>query len=129
MNRQNPMTASALRGALALRPLPVVAVGVAVFLVSLAAFAPGFDAARDAYFDETWYVPTARQWLANGEMLHPEHPPLAKMLIAEGMRLFGDNPFGWRAMSLVFGALTVTAVWLWTLALTETPRFPCSRRR
>jgi dolichyl-phosphate-mannose--protein O-mannosyl transferase len=97
-------------------PAPVW-VGVAVFLVSLAALAPGFSAAKDVYFDETWYVPTARQWLANGEMLHPEHPPLAKMLIAAGMRAFGDNPFGWRVMSLVFGALTVTAVWLWTLAL------------
>ena len=97
---------------------PPALVGLAVFLVALAAFSPGFTAAHDVYFDETWYVPTARQWLATGEMLHPEHPPLAKMLIALGMRLFGDTPFGWRAMSLVFGALTVVAVWLWTLALT-----------
>ena len=92
---------------------------MAVFLVSLAAFAPGFTAAKDVYFDETWYVPTARQFLATGEMLHPEHPPLAKMLIAVGVKMFGDNPFGWRVMSLLFGAITVTAVWLWTLALTE----------
>ena len=74
-------------------------------------------AAKDVYFDETWYVPTARQWLVDGQMLHPEHPPLAKMLIGAGMKLFGDNPFGWRVLPLVFGALTVTAVWLWTLAL------------
>jgi dolichyl-phosphate-mannose--protein O-mannosyl transferase len=110
---------SASRGWLAVRPLPLAVVGVAVFLVSLAAFAPGFWTARDVYFDETWYVPTARQWLADGQMLHPEHPPLAKMLIAAGMKLFGDNPFGWRFMPLVFGALTVTAAWLWTLALSE----------
>jgi dolichyl-phosphate-mannose--protein O-mannosyl transferase len=95
--------------------------GLAVFLVSLAALTPGFSTAKDVYFDETWYVPTARQWLANGEMLHPEHPPLAKMLIAVGMRWFGDNPVGWRAMSLAFGALTVTAVWLWALALRVGP--------
>jgi dolichyl-phosphate-mannose-protein mannosyltransferase len=97
----------------------VAILGALVFLVALAALAPGFTAAKKIYFDETWYVPTARQWLATGEMLHPEHPPLAKMLIAAGVKLFGDDPLGWRVMSLLFGALTVTGVWLWTLALTE----------
>src|SRR5580698_7156166 len=109
---------SATRGWFAPRPLTLVLIGVAIFLVSLAAFAPGFSAAKDVYFDETWYVPTARQWLADGHMLHPEHPPLAKMLIAAGVKMFGDTPFGWRAMPLLFGAFTVTALWLWTLALT-----------
>ena len=89
-----------------------------VFLIALAALAPGFTAAKDVYFDETWYVPTARQWLADGQMLHPEHPPLAKMLIAAGVKAFGDNPLGWRAASLLFGALTILGVTLWTLALT-----------
>jgi len=110
--------ATAPRGWLAATPRNLALLGPLVFIVSLAVLAPGFTAAGQVYFDETWYVPTARQWLANGEMLHPEHPPLAKMLIAAGVREFGDNPFGWRAMSLVFGALTVAAVWLWTLALT-----------
>src|SRR3569833_4400554 len=41
------------------------------------------------------------------------------MLIALRLNLFGDNPIGWRILPLAFGALTVTAVWLWTLALTE----------
>ena len=107
------------RGWLGLDPRNLVIIGALVFLGALAALAPGFTAAKKIYFDETWYVPTARQWLADGQMLHPEHPPLAKMLIAAGMKLFGDDPFGWRAMSLVFGALTVLGVWLWTLALTS----------
>jgi dolichyl-phosphate-mannose-protein mannosyltransferase len=123
--------ASAPRGGRAAKPLAIISIGglaatprnlwlfgPVVFLVALAVLAPGFNAARDVYFDETWYVPTARQWLDDGQMLHPEHPPLAKMLIAAGLWAFGDNSFGWRAPSLVFGALTVTAVWLWTLALT-----------
>jgi dolichyl-phosphate-mannose-protein mannosyltransferase len=112
-------SASAPRGWLGLSSRNLTVISALIFVVALALLAPGFTAAKKVYFDETWYVPTARQWLANGEMLHPEHPPLAKMLIAAGMRLFGDNPFGWRAMSLVFGALTVTGVWLWTLALTS----------
>lgn len=105
-------------GWLAATPRNLALIGPLVFLVALAALAPGFTAARDVYFDETWYVPTARQWLADGQMLHPEHPPLAKMLIAAGLWAFGDNPFGWRAPSLLFGALTVVGVWLWTLSLT-----------
>jgi dolichyl-phosphate-mannose-protein mannosyltransferase len=110
--------APAPRGWLAATPRNLVVIGLLVVIVSLAVLAPGFTAAKDVYFDETWYVPTARQWLATGEMLHPEHPPLAKMLIAAGVKAFGDNPLGWRAASLAFGALTVAAVWLWTLALT-----------
>ena len=101
-----------------LRALPLPAVGALVFLVSLIAMAPGITGPGHVYFDETWYVPTARQWLADGQLLHPEHPPLAKMLIAAGLKLFGDNPLGWRAMPLLFGALTITAVWAWTMALT-----------
>ncbi len=110
--------APAPRARFALRALPLPVVGVLVFLVSLVAFAPAITGPGHVYFDETWYVPTARQWLADGQLLHPEHPPLAKMLIAAGIKLFGDNPLGWRVMPLLFGALTVTAVWLWAMALT-----------
>ena len=31
--------------------------------------------------------------------------------------LFGDNPLGWRAMSALFGAITMVAMGLWSLAL------------
>lgn len=93
--------------------------GVVVFAVSLTVFLFGISAAKDIYFDETWYVPTAREWLKSGEILHQEHPPLGKIMIATGMAMFGDNPFGWRFMSAVFGALTVVGVMLWTLALLE----------
>jgi len=50
-------------------------------------------------------------------MAHQEHPPLGKLLIAVGMWLFGDDPLGWRAMSALFGAVTVTAVFFWCVAL------------
>jgi dolichyl-phosphate-mannose-protein mannosyltransferase len=97
--------------------------GVIVFLVSLGVFLWGIDAPKDIYFDETWYVPTARAWLRSGQMLHQEHPPLGKLLIASSLWLFGDNPWGWRAMSALFGAVTISAVWLWSLALLrDSPR-------
>ena len=91
--------------------------GGLVFIASLAAILVGIGSAKDIYFDEAWYVPTARAWLKSGEMLHQEHPPLGKLLIAFGIYLFGDQPVGWRAMSALFGALTLFAVWLWAFAL------------
>ncbi len=91
--------------------------GLALFAASLALFLIGIESAREIYFDETWYVPTARAWLKTGEMLRQEHPPLGKLLIALGMWIFGDNPLGWRAMSALFGAITIVASWLWGLAL------------
>jgi len=105
--------------ALALAPTPRnLALWSALVLVgSLALFLWGFDAAHDIYFDETWYVPTARTLLKSGEMLHQEHPPLGKLLIAAGMAMFGDDPLGWRAMSALFGSLTLAAMLIWSFAL------------
>ena len=99
-------------------PRPAISLsGPLVFVVSLGAFLWGIEAAPDLYFDETWYVPTARTWLQSGQMLHQEHPPLAKLLIGVSLWLFGDNPFGWRAMSALFGAITLVAMGLWSFAL------------
>lgn len=63
-------------------------------------------------FDEIHYLPAAREWLTllgdvPGQYINPEHPPLGKQIIALGMYLFGDEPLGWRIMSLVFGIVAV----------------------
>ena len=101
-------------------PMRTLAIsGAAVLALGLVLLLIGITDARDVYFDETWYVPAAREWLKSGEMTRQEHPALAKLLIAFGMWLFGDNPLGWRAMSALFGAVTLFGVWLWTLALTR----------
>lgn len=75
-------------------------------------------------FDESYYVNAARVMLdipvASGEPysgaqpgLDPntEHPPLGKAIIAGSMALFGDNPYGWRIPSIIFGtaAIALTA--------------------
>ena len=93
------------------------ALAAILFLASLALFLVDLGSPTKVYFDETWYVPSAREWLASGIMLHPEHPPLAKLMIAASVGLFGDTSFGWRALSALFGAITLTAVVYWTLAL------------
>jgi len=66
------------------------------------------------FFDEVHYLPAAREFLKIGEMggaayINREHPLLGKELIALGIYLFGDNPFGWRVMPLIAGTVTIGA--------------------
>ncbi|MCW6537411.1 glycosyltransferase family 39 protein [Sphingomonas lycopersici] len=88
-------------------PLPVAillgAVAEALFLVRVAV-------PHRPIFDEIYYVPAARAMLERAYLLNREHPPLAKELIALGIRLFGDTPVGWRFMSTLAGTATVLAV-------------------
>jgi 4-amino-4-deoxy-L-arabinose transferase-like glycosyltransferase len=57
-------------------------------------------------FDEYYYVPAARK-LLNGEAVNNEHPPLSKLLIALGIRLFGDSPVGWRFFPMLLSSMSV----------------------
>lgn len=80
-------------------------------------------------FDEWYYVNVARVILrlpqsvgANSQPpfvnvppgLDPnhEHPPLAKLLIAFSMYLLGNNGFGWRIPSVIFGSIAVLVFYL-----------------
>ncbi len=67
---------------------------------------------RNYVFDEYWYVPSAKRIIQDGVNLRPEHPPLAQVLIATGIALFGDNPMGWRIFSVTFGVLSILALYL-----------------
>ena len=64
-------------------------------------------------FDEVYYVDGARDFLKYGVEVagaKPEfvvHPPVGKWLIAGGIRLFGDNEFGWRFATAVVGVLLI----------------------
>ena len=67
-------------------------------------------------FDEIYYVDGARDYLAHGVEVTgnaPEfivHPPVGKWCIALGIKLFGNNEFGWRFSVAVAGALTIYLV-------------------
>jgi dolichyl-phosphate-mannose-protein mannosyltransferase len=54
-------------------------------------------------FDEQYYVPAARIILGGYGTTIAEHPPLAQLIIASGIWIFGDNPFGWRIFPVIFG--------------------------
>lgn len=74
-------------------------------------------------FDEIYYVDGARDYLAHGVELADGkgefvvHPPVGKWLIAFGMALFGDTPFGWRIAAALFGTLAIVLIFLITLRL------------
>jgi dolichyl-phosphate-mannose--protein O-mannosyl transferase len=61
------------------------------------------------FFDEVHYLPAARALIALSHPVNIEHPLLGKELIALGIMLFGDNPFGWRIMPALFGTLALFA--------------------
>lgn len=89
-----------------------------VAVAGLALFLPRITIPPSFVFDEIVYVPAARELVAR--TINPEisHPPLAKLLIATGIAIAGDNPFGWRLMSALAGTLSLCAiyVWVWLLA-------------
>lgn len=58
-------------------------------------------------FDENHYVPPARAIIQGEEPGNLEHPPLGKLFIAAGIEVFGDNPWGWRFFSIVFGTASI----------------------
>ncbi len=60
------------------------------------------------YFDEVHYVPAARK-LLEMQSANPEHPLLAKELIAGAIALLGDKPLAWRVPSALFGTLGLFA--------------------
>jgi dolichyl-phosphate-mannose-protein mannosyltransferase len=96
------------------------ATGFVIFLLGYFILLIGIDTPDHPYFDETHYVPAARQLLQTHfaiPTLNLEHPPLAKELMALSIWLFGDNPFGWRTMSALFGALALTGIYLCGCAL------------
>jgi dolichyl-phosphate-mannose--protein O-mannosyl transferase len=77
-----------------------------------------FDIAsiKTMIFDEVYYVDGARDLLKYGvEVTGPEpefvvHPPVGKWMIASGIKLFGDNPLGWRFATALVGSLMILLV-------------------
>lgn len=90
------------------RPVPVA---ILLALVAQALFTFRLGTPSTLVFDETHYVPAARTLLALAHPANTEHPLLGKELIALGIALFGDNAWGWRALSTLAGSVTVLGVY------------------
>ena len=57
-------------------------------------------------FDEDHFLVNARNY-AEGLPDRNDHPPLGKWIILVGMKLFGDEGFGWRFFPCVFGICSI----------------------
>lgn len=65
------------------------------------------------YFDEVYFPRTALEQIEHRSILYENtHPPLGKTIMSLGIRLFGMNPFGWRIMGTLFGALMLPLMYL-----------------
>src|SRR6266568_4070089 len=78
-------------------------------VATLALFLIGLGKPASMYYDEGYFVPEARVFLRGTPKANPLAPPLAKpplgkLIMALGMKVIGDNPFGWRIAGAVAGA-------------------------
>lgn len=75
------------------------------------------------YFDEgPFYIKAARDLLQGIATTNFEHPPLAKIILAASIAIFGDNPFGWRLPSVLLGTIGVVFTYLLAKKLTGSKR-------
>ncbi|HYL83416.1 MAG TPA: phospholipid carrier-dependent glycosyltransferase [Candidatus Angelobacter sp.] len=95
----------------------VLLTALAVLLIGLVVMVSGIRVPRVFNYDEFYYVPAANGVLAGALNMDPGEPPLGKILMAIGIKLAGNNPFGWRLSGAVCGAFTLVAVFLWTQLL------------
>lgn len=58
---------------------------------------------NSTYFDEIYHARTAYEHIQGVYPYEISHPPLGKLIIAIGIKLFGMTPFGWRFSGVVFG--------------------------
>jgi dolichyl-phosphate-mannose-protein mannosyltransferase len=62
-------------------------------------------------FDEVHFVGQARHYLHGEPFLDP-HPPIAKLIIALGIMLFGDHSWSWRLGNATIGTALVAVTYL-----------------
>jgi len=99
---------------IAIAPLVVAIVVIAIASLLLRLF--NIASIKSFIFDEVYYVDGARDLLAYGVDVDGSaaefvvHPPIGKWMIASGIKLFGDNPLGWRIATAVAGSLMILLI-------------------
>ncbi len=102
---------------------------------------------RCGNFDETYFARAGEEYLQNLRIYENTHPPLSKLLITFSIMLFGgmpkghglggwpglnaiighmsngDNPYGWRFLDVVFGALVVMLLYVFAKRVTGSTVF------
>ncbi len=80
---------------------------------------------NSAYFDESYHVRTAIEHMEDIWPYEISHPPLGKIIISLGIRLFGLTPFGWRFMGTLTGVLMLPFMYLFLKKLFGGFIIPC----
>ena len=62
--------------------------------------------------DACWYLFSSAESCVVDTESNLEHPPLGKWIIAAGMKVFGDNPWGHRVLPALLGTLTIPLAYL-----------------
>jgi dolichyl-phosphate-mannose-protein mannosyltransferase len=120
---------------IALALILVLSFGARIFAIGRPCSAPCKHGSDHALiFDEAYYVNAARVIAG----IHPppgdtyadaplhkdpnaEHPQLAKLIMAGGIKLFGDNPWGWRLGSVIFGLIAIAGMYFLARSAGGTP--------
>lgn len=101
-----------------------------ILLFSLVTRIYSLGTIKEMYFDEIYHSFTAKLVLHNDpkawEFWNPNpegfayewtHPPVSKLGMVIGMKIFGENSFGWRFPQAILGTLSVLMVYLLTLEI------------
>jgi dolichyl-phosphate-mannose-protein mannosyltransferase len=83
-----------------------------LLLITLAMHFTIIDQPAEIMFDENHYVPDARTIISGNDTARAEHPPLGKLTFVTGIRIFGDNPVGWRIFPVLSGTLSILLFYL-----------------
>lgn len=67
---------------------------------------------NSTYFDEIYHARTAQEHIDNVYPYEVTHPPLGKLILGLGVRLFGMTPFGWRFSGTLFGVLMLPILYI-----------------
>ncbi|MCR2804335.1 glycosyltransferase family 39 protein [Paenibacillus soyae] len=67
---------------------------------------------KGSYFDEIYHARTAYENIEGIVAYENTHPPLGKIIIAAGIKLFGLGPFGWRIAGTAFGIAMIPIIYM-----------------
>lgn len=87
----------------------------AIVIITLAMHFSIINQVKGPILDEVYYYGSAQgsekgdaySIINNHVDLRQEHPPLGKLFVVGGIKIFGDNPVGWRVPSIAMGTIGI----------------------
>lgn len=67
---------------------------------------------NSTYFDEIYHARTAYEFIHKMDVYEWTHPPLGKVFISLGIKMFDMTPFGWRVIGTIFGIFMIPVIYI-----------------